>query len=271
MIIMRKRFSILIAVAVAALMASCSSQFEKLLASYNYGEKYRAALQYYQDGKYSKAAQLFENIAMNAQGAPQEDTVRFYWGMSNYYMKDFATAQSNFSDFLSAFPRSPFATEAEFHMIDCMYRGTYRYELDQRPTEIALTYINKFILEHPDTDYAKFCKVMRDDLNERLDKKAFEAARLYYHMENYLSAHHALKNVLKDDADNQYREEILYYTAMAAYKYALYSVEEKQKERYMTFMDDYYNFVSEYPQSRHKAELDNLYKKVSKIIKKEEN
>ena len=266
---MRKKLSLLAVFAAVATMVSCSSQFEKLLESYNYGEKYRAAMQYYRDGKYSKSAQLFESIAMNAQNTPQEDTVRFYWGMSNYYLQDFATAQTNFNDFLVAFPRSPFAKEAEFHMIDCMYRGTYRYELDQRPTEIALTYINKFIAENPGTDNAKFCKVMRDDLNERLDKKAFEGARLYYHMENYLSAHHALKNVLKEDADNQYREEILYYTAMAAYKYALNSVEEKQRERYMTFIDDYYNFVGEYPQSKHKAELDGIYKKVSKIIKKE--
>ena len=69
--------------------------------------------------------------------------------------------------------------------------------------------------------------------------------------------------------DNIYREDVLYFTAMAAYKYAYYSVPEKQRERYMTFLDDYYNFVSEYPQSKYKAELDGLYKKVSKIVKKD--
>ena len=260
---------IVIFVLTALLLAACSSKFEKLLSSYNYGEKYRAALKYYEDGKYNKASQLFENVAMNAQGTPQEDTVRFYWGMSNYSMKDFATAQSNFSEFIQTFPSSPFAKEAEFRMIDCMYRGTYRYELDQRPTEVALSYINKYIIENPGTNYAKFCQVMKDDLEERLDKKAFEGARLYYHMEDYLAAHHALKNVLKDDADNQYREDILYYTAMAAYKYALNSVEEKQRERYMNFMDDYFNFVSEYPQSKYKSELDGIYKRVNKIVKKE--
>ena len=260
---------VLILVFAALSLVACSSKFEKLLASHNYGEKYRTALQLYEAKKYSKAAQLFENVAMNAQGTPQEDTVRFYWGMSNYNMKDFATAQSNFSEFVQTFPSSPFAKEAEFRMIDCMYRGTYRYELDQRPTEIALSYINKYIIENPGTNYAKFCQVMKDDLEERLDKKAFEGARLYYHMEDYLAAHHALKNVLKEDADNQYREDILYYTAMAAYKYALNSVEEKQRERYMNFMDDYFNFVSEFPQSKYKSELDGIYKRVNKIIKKE--
>ena len=263
-----KKVLIFVLTAVCAVFVSCSSQFDKLLASYNYGDKYRAALKYYDEGKYSKAAQLLENVAMNAQGTPQEDTVRFYWGMSNYNMKDFATAQSNFSEFVQTFPRSPFAKEAEFRMIDCMYRGTYRWELDQRPTEQALTYIDKYIIENPGTEYARYCKVMKDDLEERLDKKAFEGARLYYHMEDYLAAHHALKNVLKDDAENQYREEVLYYTAMASYKYALNSVEEKQRERYMAFMDDYLNFVSEYPDSKHKSELESIYNRVNKIVKK---
>ena len=139
---MKKILTVLLA---AALAVSCSSQFEKLLASYNYGDKYRAALRYYEEGDFNKAAQLLENVAMNAQGTPQEDTVRFYWGMSNYNMKDFGTAQSNFNEFVLQFPRSPFAKEAEFRMIDCMYRGTYRWELDQKPTEVALSYINKYI------------------------------------------------------------------------------------------------------------------------------
>ena len=263
-----KKLLIFVLMAICAVTLSCSSQFDKLLSSYNYGDKYRAALKYYEEGKYSQAAQLLENVAMNAQGTPQEDTVRFYWGMSNYNMKDFATAQSNFSEFVQTFPRSPFAKEAEFRMIDCMYRGTYRWELDQRPTDLALSYINKYIRENPGTDYARYCAVMKEDLEERLDKKAFEAARLYYHMEDYLAAHHALKNVLKDDADNQYREEVLYFTAMASYKYAQNSIEEKKRERYMAFMDDYLIFVSEYPESKHKAELDAIYARVNKLIKK---
>ena len=104
------------------------------------------------------------------------------------------------------------------------------------------------------------------NLEERLDKKAFEGARLYYHMEDYQAAHHALKNVLKDDADNQYREDILYFTAMAAYKYALNSVEEKQRERYMSFMDDYFNFVGEFDQSVYRREMDVLYKRAQRAL-----
>ena len=72
--------------------------------------------------------------------------------------------------------------------------------------------------------------------------------------------------LLKDNADNLYREDILYYTAMASYHYARMSVQAKQKERYLVFVDDYLNFVGEYPESDYRSELDGLYKRAQRIL-----
>ena len=45
------------------------------------------------------------------------------------------------------------------------------------------------------------------------------------------------------------------------------SVTEKQKERYMVFVDDYLNFVGEYPDSSSRCkELEHLYKKAKEKI-----
>ena len=74
---------------------------------------------------------------------------------------------------------------------------------------------------------------------------------------------------MKDDADNIYREDILYYIAMSSYKYAHMSVPAKQKERYLTFVDDYYNFIGEIPQSHYRKELDNVYRKAQKALGRE--
>ena len=119
-----------------------------------------------------------------------------------------------------------------------------------------------YLLEHPVGANSDICRHWLEELGERLDRKAFESARLYYKMEDYRASRVAFKNILKDDADNVYREEILYYSAMSSYKYADLSVPSKQKERFLIFMDDYLNFVGEYPQSEHRKELDPLYAKV---------
>ena len=53
---------------------------------------------------------------------------------------------------------------------------------------------------------------------------------------------------------------------MASYKYARLSVLGKQKERYLVFADDYFNFIGEYPESQYRKELDALYKRAQRAL-----
>ena len=261
------KYRLLFAVIAAALMTcSCKSQYEVLLNSNDADAKYDAAFAYFNEGKYSKAASLFESLSMLTNGTERDDTVRYYWGLSNYKYKDYYTAETNFEQFIMSFPRSPFVSDATYLRIDCLYRSTLRYELDQTPTYKAINIISQYILEHPETEHMKVCRDMLVDLNERLDRKAYEAAKLYYKMEDYLASKVAFRNVLKDDAENIYREDILYYIAMSSYKYAHLSVQEKQKERYLAFVDDYYNFIGELPESKYRKELDSVYQKVQRAL-----
>lgn len=247
-------------------MASCKSQYEIMLNSNDADAKYDAAFMYFNEGKYSKAAALFESLSVLTNGTERDDTVRYYWGLSNYRYKDYYTAETNFTQFIESYPRSPFTSDARYLRIDCLYRSTLRYELDQTPTYAAINAISEYILEFPDTPHMQECRDMLTDLNERLDKKAFESARLYYKMEDYRAARVALRNVLKDDSENVYREDVLYYIAMASYNFARLSVPAKQKERYLTFIDDYYNFIGEIPESHYRKELDAINRKAQKAI-----
>ena len=51
-----------------------------------------------------------------------------------------------------------------------------------------------------------------------------------------------------------------------SYKYAKLSVPQKQKERYLVFVDDYFNFLGEYPESKYIKELDTVNQKVQKAL-----
>lgn len=249
-----------------SLAVSCKSQYEMLLNSNDAEAKYKMALQYFEEEKYPKAASLFESLSVMTSGTERDDTVQFYWGLSNYRSKDYYTAETNFSKFIENFPRSPFAAQASFLRLDCLYRSTYRYELDQTPTRVAIAAINEFMIDSPDSPDIEKCNEMLEDLNGRLDQKAYEAARLYYKMEDYIASRVALRNVLKENSDNIYREDILYYIAMSSYKYAYLSVHSKQKDRYLTFIDDYLNFIGELPDSKYRRELDILYKRAQKAL-----
>ncbi len=256
----------IVALASAAAVVSCKSQYDAVLNSSDTDFKYNAAFDYFNSGKYNKAAAVFESLSYMTNGSSKEDTVQYYWGLSNYRLKDYYTAETNFGKFVDNYPLSPFAEEARYLRLDCLYRQTLRYELDQTPTYTAINNINEYLKDYPDNTHQSDCYAMLNDLGARLDRKAYEAARLYYKMEDYKAARVAFRNILKDDADNIYREDILYYIAKSSYRYAYLSVKAKQRERYLTFVDDYLNFIGEIPESPYRKELDALYAKAQKAL-----
>lgn len=254
--------------AIAAAVAACSSKFDALLMSNDVDAKYDAAFNYFNSGKYRKAASLFESLSVMTTGTERDDTVQFYWGLSNYKNKDYYTAEANFSKFVNNFPRSAFSSEARFMRIDCLYRSTLRYELDQIPTYTAINAIDEYLRDYPNDGRASECIAMSKTLNDRLDKKAFENAKLYYKMEDFKASRVAFKNIIKNDPDNIYREDILYYIAMSSYKYAKNSIPGKQKERYLDFIDDYLNFIGEIPDSPYRKELNAMYLRAQRAVGK---
>ena len=265
---MRSRI-LIAALAAIVLLSSCKTQYDAILYGSDTAAKYKMAFELFEAKKYAKAAETFENLSTYTRGTAQDDTVQFYWGLSNYRYGDYVTAESNLNQFITTFPMSVFTEEAKFLRLDCLYHGTYRYELDPMPTYKALSEMNVFQIENPNSQYHERVDKMIDNLKDRLELKAYKSAYLYYHMEDYKAAHYALKNVLKENADNRYREEILYYTALSAYKYAVNSIEDRQRERYLVFVDDYFNLISEYPESKYAKELESLYTKVQKYLKKD--
>jgi len=253
---------------ITAAVAACSSKFDALLMSNDVDAKYDAAFNYFNSGKYRKAASLFESLSVMTTGTERDDTVQFYWGLSNYKNKDYYTAEANFSKFVNNFPRSAFSSEARFMRIDCLYRSTLRYELDQIPTYTAINAIDEYLRDYPNEGRASECIAMSKTLNDRLDKKAFENAKLYYKMEDFKASRVAFKNIIKNDPDNIYREDILYYIAMSSYKYAKNSIPGKQKERYLDFIDDYLNFIGEIPDSPYRKELNAMYLRAQRAVGK---
>ncbi|MCL2502261.1 MAG: outer membrane protein assembly factor BamD [Bacteroidales bacterium] len=248
------------------LLAGCASQYELLLRSPDADLKYQKAFEFYNAGKYNRAKELFGQIVLINRGTARDDSVQYYLGLSQYYGGYYDEAESTFDQFSQIFPRSPFTPKARYLRIECLYGMTYRWELDQLPTYTAISVINEFLYDYPDSEFAEDCWKKLDELNERIEKKSFESAKLYYRIENYRAAAFALRNVLRDNPDNRYREEIMYYIVAANFRYAINSVSFRQRERFLTVIDSYYNFVSEYPESKYIGEVDGMFRRAQRAI-----
>ena len=245
-------------------IASCVGQYESLLNGSDSELKYAKAMEYFKAKKFNRSKELFDKIVMVYRGTPKDDSVQYYLGLSHYNYGDYAEAEVVFEMFTQVFPRSPFTEKARFLRIDCLYDMTYRWELDQLPTNKAISVINEFLYDFPNSEYLDKCKAMSYELYGRLERKSFEAAKLYYKIEDYRAAAYALKNVLRDNPDNRFREDIMYYIVASNYKYAANSVVYRQRERFLAVIDEYYNFITEYPESKYSNELEGMFKKAQK-------
>ncbi|MDR2358353.1 MAG: outer membrane protein assembly factor BamD [Prevotellaceae bacterium] len=255
---MIRYYGLLLAAGWLLLASGCTTQYDKILKSADYELKYRAAKDYYHAGKYERAATLFDQAGMFYRGTKQDDSLHFLLAKSYYLWGDVYTAEYYFEQFRTTFPRSLFVEEATALRIKSLYAQTHRYELDQTPTYKVLTAIEEFFYNFPATQYKEECSKIKEDLEQRLDEKQYESAKLYYHIENYKAATTALRTTLKDHPNSRYREEILYLLVASAYKYAENSFRHLQKDRFQAVIDEYYNFISEYPDSKYRKEVDRM-------------
>lgn len=244
---------------------SCVSQHEMLIRSTDHQLKYEKAMEFFEARKYTKALQLYDQIAMTFRGTTKDDTLQYFTALTNYHLSDFVTAGDQFNNFAQIFPRSPFTKMARFLRLDCMYETTYRYELDQLPSTNAIAAIEEFRYDFPRSEFDQTCLNMLDDLHDRLERKSFESAKLYYTIEDYKAAQYALKQSLKENPDSRYREDVLYYIVAASFKYAENSLSSLQRERFLNVIDEYYNFVSEFPDSHYRKDVESMFKKAQNV------
>lgn len=257
---MRKTLLKIIAIlAVAAAAAGCAG-YNKLLKSKDYDKMYTAALGFYEKGKFERAKQLFEEVAIYYKNTVREDTIMYYWGSAFYKSGEFESSAMIFDSFRRQFGRSPFIEDVEYMYTMGFYFSSPEPNRDQTVTVQAISAIHEYLERYPESIRRQLCLARVDELQKKLYDKAFINARTYYKTGRYKSAVIALRNALSQYPASPHREEILYLTARSSYELAFNSIPSLQRDRYLDMMDAYYTFVAEFPDSKHRREADRMQK-----------
>jgi outer membrane protein assembly factor BamD len=209
-----------------------------------------------------------ESLNAIYNGQSRDDTVSFYIAKGYYQMSDYYSAESALEKFTRVYGRSNFAEEAYYMRAVNLYRMSSRATLDQRNTIDAITAFDVFYTKFPDSEWNKKDKDYLAELKERLEEKSYLSAKLYFQIEDYKSAIVALRNSIRDFPSSKYNEEQSFLMLKASYIYAEKSVRRMQPERYIAAIDEYYNFISEYPESQYKAEAEAMYNESLRFTQK---
>ncbi len=248
-------------------LVSCKNSYQRLLKSGDYQLKYTKAIAFYTDKKYDKAAPLLEELMAVYRGTEKAEQVYYYYAYNEYKQTNYLLASYHFKTYCSTFPKSERLEEMSFMYAYCLYKESPEYSLDQSSTLKAVEALQLFANKFPASTRLKECNELVDKLRDKLEKKAYESAMLFYQMDDYRAAAVALQNALKEYPDIDDREYLEFLVVESYYNFALNSIPEKQLERYEKALDSYKYFSENFSKSQYLKEA----KKYSEKSKKEIN
>ena len=229
---------------------------------------YSKGLEYYNIEKWRRASDLFDACRGYYVGSEREDSISFFAARSKFKNRNYADATVQLEEFRRKFGRSIFLEDAEAMLAMCSYYLAPGPTRDQTITTQAIIAFTEFIERYPQSKRVEAFTKLIEELHGRLLQKAYINAYTYYKIQRYKSAVVAFRNALKQFPDTPYREEILYLIAASQYRLAHNSIESKQAERYLNVLDSYYSLINEFPESKHRKELERYTKEAKDFLDK---
>ncbi len=262
--------NILIMLSALLVFSSCG-EYSKLLKSNNYEYKYEAAKNYFANGRYSRAATLLNELITILKGTANAEESLYMLGMCYYNQGDYQTASQTFVQYYNVYPRGTFTELARFHAGKALYLDTPEPRLDQTATYSALKELQLFLEYFPESSRKDEAQDMIFTLQDKLVMKEYLSAKLYYNMgiylgNNYQSCVITAQNALKDYPYTDLREELSFLILKAKYEMAIYSIVERQAERYREAIDEYYSFTNEFPDSKYLKDADRIFRAARKRL-----
>ena len=250
---------------------SCG-EYQKLLKSDDAELKYTKAVEYFNKGDFMRASTLFDAIATYYKGTDRSETVLNYMARSYMGQKDYFSASEYYKTYVKTYPKGKYVVESKFMIGYCFYLDSPDPRLDQAATNSAIIALQEFIDVYPESDKVPEANKLLDEMTNKLTYKAYLNARLYYNLGNYLGNNYAsavitAQNALKKYPSTSYREELLMLILDSKYEQAIQSVEEKKAERYRNAIDEYYNYINEFPTGKSRKQADRIFNESKKIVK----
>jgi outer membrane protein assembly factor BamD len=262
----------------ALLLASCASEFNKVLKSTDYDYRYEYAKQCFAMGKYGQAENLLIDMISLKKGTDEAHESLYMLAMSQYMNKDYEAASETFKKFFTTYPRSIYAEQASFYVGQSLYRGAPEPRLDQTPTIGAINAYQQFLDYYPDSKMRPTAQKRLYELQDKLVMKELLSAKLYFNLggyfgnvnsnteSNYISSIITAQNALKTYPFSKYREEFALLIMKSKFQLAENSSADKRLERYRDAEDECYGFLNEYPDSWNIELAEKYIAKCKKVI-----
>ncbi len=190
-----------------------------------------------------------EQIVPSYRGKPQGEKLMYIYANTYYNLEDYYLAGYQFERFTQAYAQSDSIEVAAFKSAKSFYHLSPRFSLDQKDTKKALEKLQSYINTYPNSSKRMEANDLVAELRGKLEKKEFNTAKQYLHVEDYKAAIEAFDNFITDNPGSVYRKDAFFGRFEAAYKLAINSIPRLVQERLVTAQGYYRNFIKYYQDS----------------------
>lgn len=262
---------IFVFILLSATLLSCS-EYQKLLKSTDYEKKWEKANDYYEQKKYQRVITLLEELQSINKGTDRAGQTLYMLANSYYNEKDYISAEHYFQTYYKTYPRGRFAEDCRFYEGKACYLNSPEARLSQEETIKAMRLLTVFLDYYPHSDKAAEASKMVGEMRDKLAYKEYLSCKLYYNLgmymgNNYQSCIITATNTLLDYPANKYRENLKWLILQSKYKIMVNSVASMKKDRASNTVDEYYSFINEFPESKHRGDADRILEDCNKLLK----
>ena len=169
----------------ALIISSCSSTKpvdEDLQVQYD------RAMNFLEKKRYLRAQEDFNIVAIRGLHTDLGDDAQYYLGESYFLNKEYVLAIVEYDRLIRRMGFSEFVQKARWRICQCYVEQSPKYYHEQSSTERALSKLQEFLDDYPNSEYHDEALTTITDMRNKLATKLYESARLYIKMEEYESA-----------------------------------------------------------------------------------
>jgi outer membrane protein assembly factor BamD len=189
---------VLIAAFAAFLSAGCSSS-GKLTKEEGCQARWTKLHGKYEKRRFNEVRDLYADLITSCPGSEFTEQASFELGEIHYGLGDWMEAETEFATFLREFPMSrKYGELARYRLAMSAAKQVGIPQRDQSKTVEAISHLEQFLDEYPDSPRADTAKTEIENLMSKLVAKQLQIAKLYERMDEPQAAAIYYKHILKE-------------------------------------------------------------------------